>query len=163
MRIISYCAAGVFLIFFGGIGYTLMLEGKFVSAFFLCVFGILPAILMFLERKRAEKRKEFPAWIKANLQKIEKGQAIYKGVQVGLDTKLVRYKGCISVILGSFKFTSEWKFIGQDKTTKLLYTICTFLLGWWEFPDGIISSYKAIRSNFRGGKVVRLRKIIGKL
>jgi hypothetical protein len=69
--------------------------------------------------------------------------------------KFVTYSYCISIIVMSFKRSSDIFFIknGESAFTKgLPYTLVSFILGWWGLPWGIIYTLTSLVSNLSGGK-----------
>lgn len=83
----------------------------------------------------------------------------YAVLQSELDDggKFVVYEYCISVLVMTFRRTSDIYFIkgNESRVTKgLSYTLMSFILGWWGFPWGFIYTPGAIITNLSGGKDV---------
>ena len=71
--------------------------------------------------------------------------------------KFVMYQYCISILIMTFRRSSDIYFIkGGESSFKhgITYSILTFLLGWWGIPWGPIYSIGALYTNFSGGKNV---------
>ncbi|HZE86546.1 MAG TPA: hypothetical protein VE035_19630 [Puia sp.] len=71
--------------------------------------------------------------------------------------KFVIYRYCISIVVMSFRRSSDIYYIkpGQNGTVKgLPWTGLTFLLGWWGIPWGPIWSISCLGTNLQGGKDV---------
>jgi hypothetical protein len=69
--------------------------------------------------------------------------------------KLVRYQYCVSLVLITFKRSSEVYYIpaGESAVTKgLPWTLLTLVAGWWGIPFGPIFSIQALATNLKGGK-----------
>lgn len=75
--------------------------------------------------------------------------------QIQQGGKFVVYTYCFSIILVTFRRSSNIYFIRADEgsvTKGLKYTLLTALFGWWGIPWGPIYSIGAFITNFRGGK-----------
>ena len=71
--------------------------------------------------------------------------------------KFVIYQYSISILVMSFKRSSDIYFIragASDVTPGLLFTVISFIFGWWGIPWGPIYTIGAIFTNFSGGKNV---------
>lgn len=71
--------------------------------------------------------------------------------------KLVCYEYCISILIMTFKRSSDVHFIksGESAFVKGLgYTLISLLFGWWGFPFGPIYTIGALICNCGGGKNV---------
>jgi hypothetical protein len=71
--------------------------------------------------------------------------------------KFVMYSYCISIIIMTFRRSSDIYFIRSGESALrpgLLYTLPTFVLGWWGFPWGPIYTIGSFITNFSGGKDV---------
>jgi len=69
--------------------------------------------------------------------------------------KLVRYQYCVSLLVITFRRSSEVYFIpaGESAVTKgLPWTLLTLVAGWWGIPFGPIFSIQSLITNFKGGK-----------
>jgi len=71
--------------------------------------------------------------------------------------KLVHYQYCISILVMSFRRSSDIYFIesGESAVKKgLPWTFLTLVAGWWGIPWGPIFSIQSLVTNFQGGKDV---------
>jgi len=71
--------------------------------------------------------------------------------------KFVVFQYCISIIIMSFKRSSDIYFIKSGESTvkhSIGLTLLTLVFGWWGIPWGPIYSIGAIYSNLSGGKDV---------
>lgn len=71
--------------------------------------------------------------------------------------RFVYYAWTISVIILTFKRTSGVYLVypEENRVSKgFIFTLITFLFGWWGIPSGPKHSLESIRTNWRGGKDV---------
>src|SRR5262245_60156000 len=71
--------------------------------------------------------------------------------------KFVLYQYCISILVLTFKRPSDIYFIraGEGSVGKgLLFSLVSFLLGWWGIPWGPIYTLQSLWVNFSGGRDV---------
>lgn len=71
--------------------------------------------------------------------------------------KFVVYQYCISIIILTFRRSSDIYFIrsGESRLTPgLIYSLISLFLGWWGIPWGPIYTIGAFITNFGGGKDV---------
>ena len=71
--------------------------------------------------------------------------------------RLVMYQYCISILIMTFKRSSKVFLVkngGSTMKNGLLYTLISFIFGWWGFPWGPIYTVTSLITNFRGGKDV---------
>ncbi len=69
--------------------------------------------------------------------------------------KLVRYQYCVSLLVITFRRSSELYYIpaGESAVAKgLPWTLLTLVAGWWGIPWGPIFSVQSLVTNFKGGK-----------
>jgi hypothetical protein len=69
----------------------------------------------------------------------------------------VIFQYCISILVLTFKRSSNIYFIraGESAVGKgLVFSLISFLLGWWGIPWGPIYTIQSLVTNFRGGKDV---------
>lgn len=77
--------------------------------------------------------------------------------QVSEGGRFVYFAYTVSLLIVTFKDTSGVYLIRSGENTagkSYLFTIITFLTGWWGFPWGPKYSMQAIRTNLKGGKDV---------
>ena len=71
--------------------------------------------------------------------------------------RFVVYQYCISIVILTFKRTSDVYFVRPKGNAALLglgFSILSFFLGWWGIPWGPIYTIEALWVNFRGGRDV---------
>jgi hypothetical protein len=71
--------------------------------------------------------------------------------------RFVYYAWTISAIILTFKRTSGVYMIrqGQNRISKgIVFSMVSFLFGWWGVPSGPKHTIESIRTNMRGGKDV---------
>ena len=71
--------------------------------------------------------------------------------------KFVVFQYCFSIIVMTFKQSSDIYFIRAGESTikhSILFTFITLIFGWWGIPWGPIYSIGALYSNITGGKDV---------
>lgn len=69
--------------------------------------------------------------------------------------KLVCYQYCISVLVMSFRRSSDVYYIpaGESAVSKALpWILLTLVAGWWGIPWGPIFTVQSLVTNFKGGK-----------
>lgn len=69
--------------------------------------------------------------------------------------KLVRYQYCVSLLVITFRRSSEVYYIpaGESAVAKgLPWTLLTLVAGWWGIPWGPIFSVQSLVTNLKGGK-----------
>lgn len=77
--------------------------------------------------------------------------------EVQRGAKFVLYSYCVSVVVLTFRRTSDVYFLrsGESPVVKgLPWTLLTVLLGWWGIPWGPIYSIQSLILNLSGGKDV---------
>ena len=77
--------------------------------------------------------------------------------EVGKGGRFVTYMYCFSILVMTFRRSSEVRFVraGQSRLTPGLgWTALTMLVGWWGIPWGPIFSIQSIYTNLRGGRDV---------
>jgi hypothetical protein len=71
--------------------------------------------------------------------------------------KFVVYQFCISILVITFKRSSNIYFISHEQNAVvkgLPYTLLSLVLGWWGIPWGPIYTIQSVWVNFQGGKNV---------
>lgn len=71
--------------------------------------------------------------------------------------KFVMYQYCISILILTFKRSSNIYFISHDQSPVvkgLPFTLLSLVLGWWGIPWGPIYTIQSVWVNFKGGKDV---------
>jgi hypothetical protein len=89
------------------------------------------------------------------LDEIQSGSHLQLELQRG--AKFVAYQYCISVVVMTFRRSSNIYFIKSEDNAVvkgLPFTLLSLLLGWWGIPWGPIFTIQSIWTNFSGGKNV---------
>jgi hypothetical protein len=111
---------------------------------------------------RAElKTKEFHLWLKEHWDEISRDGVRLNGTLITPRTQFVQYQACISVLVYSFKLSSEWFVSEQDEIVpKTICTTLSMLFGWWGFPTGPIWTCQSIFANLRGGSTMNAQELV---
>ena len=89
------------------------------------------------------------------MEEIHSGGHLQQEIQQG--GKFVIYSYCISIVIMTFKRSSNIYFISHDQNAivkGLPFTLLSLILGWWGIPWGPIYTIQSIWTNFNGGKDV---------
>lgn len=89
------------------------------------------------------------------MENIRSGGQLQQELQQG--GKFVIYQFCISLLIITFKRSSNVYFLSHDENAVakgLPCTLLSLLLGWWGIPWGPIYTVQSIWVNFSGGKDV---------
>ena len=89
------------------------------------------------------------------LEDIKSGGELQQELQQG--GRFVMYQYCISILILTFKRSSNVYFIRHEENSivkGLPFTLLSLLLGWWGIPWGPIYTIQAVWNNFKGGKDV---------
>ena len=89
------------------------------------------------------------------LEEIKSGGELQQELQQG--GKFVMYQYCISILILTFKRSSNVYFIRHEENAivkGLPFTLLSLVLGWWGIPWGPIYTVQSVWVNFQGGKNV---------
>ncbi len=89
------------------------------------------------------------------LEDFKSGGQLQQEIQQG--GKFVIYQYCISVLVITFKRSSNIYFITHEQNAVvkgLPFTLISLVLGWWGIPWGPIYTIQGIWVNFKGGRDV---------
>jgi hypothetical protein len=89
------------------------------------------------------------------LEDIHTGPHLQQEINAG--GRFVIYSYVISILIMTFRRNSNIYFIRADEsriTRGLVFSLLSFLLGWWGVPWGFIYTPIALWTNFQGGKDV---------
>lgn len=105
-----------------------------------------------IARKCAADSKMFLEWLTSKYVEIKEAPATYNGKQISLDTQLVKYDFCISLIAGSVKISSGYMLKSDPMSMAACgaFTIGSLLLGWWGLPHGPIWTIECLVNNLSG-------------
>lgn len=151
-----------FLFFLGGIYnvYTMEFADVIADA---VIAVILLGIYIFFRREKKENNK-FLQWIDENQERINSsGLEIGNGQVIDRYTELTMYYACISFIIFTVKLPSRYYIKGtvSSNIAKIVYTLITFLLGWWGLPWGPIYTVQIIYKNISGNYNVEVNRLMG--
>lgn len=96
-------------------------------------------------------------------ENIKSGGQLQQEIQQG--GKFVIYQYCISILILTFKRSSNIYFISHEENAVvkgLPFTLISFFLGWWGIPWGPIYTIQSIWVNFSGGKDIT-REVIASM
>jgi hypothetical protein len=88
------------------------------------------------------------------IEKMDRQQLTYELDRGG---RFVIYEYCISIFIMTFKRPSNIYFIRAGESaivTGLVFSLISFLCGWWGIPWGPIWTIGSLINNFGGGKDV---------
>lgn len=124
------------------------------------IAAVLGVISLFLQKEK-NKSEEFILWVFENMESIKRGTAMYKGKQITMETEVVQFQTCISILLLTTKSPSRFFISGQNNVlfASFVFTIVTLIVGWWGIPWGPIYTIQTVIKNLMGGH----RKIIGEM
>jgi len=118
----------------------------------------------YLGKSKAQRKEPetFLVQLRENRERITSGGWKYRGMSVTPDTVLTQYHFVLSLITLSFKVPSRFYVVGQENTAfvNLIYTVSSFLLGWWGIPMGPVFTVQALHSNLKGGNRVTVESIL---
>ena len=86
------------------------------------------------------------------LQGLDDPQSIRAEVDRG--ARFVVYLYCVSIVVMTFKRTSDIHFVRAGQSTVVRGLPCTlvsFFFGWWGFPWGLVYTFEALIKNLGGG------------
>lgn len=89
------------------------------------------------------------------MEDIKSGGQLQQEIQQG--GKFVVYQYCISVLVITFKRSSNIYFISHEQNSivnGLPFTLLSLILGWWGIPWGPIYTIGSVYTNLTGGKDV---------
>jgi hypothetical protein len=91
----------------------------------------------------------------AGMEDIKSGGELQQELQQG--GKFVIYQYCISILILTFRRSSDVYFIRYEENAivkGLPFTFLSLVLGWWGIPWGPIYTVQSIWVNFKGGRDV---------
>lgn len=116
------------------------------------ISGIMAGVF-FLFKKEDRQSVDFLTWVTANREALGKGGALYKGILVTPETKIIRFQACFSFLVVTVKFPSRYFIQNHDGLLRagFAYSLITLLFGWWGIPWGPIYTVQSLIKNARGG------------
>jgi hypothetical protein len=89
------------------------------------------------------------------LEDIKSGGELQPELQQG--GKFVMYQYCISILILTFKRSSNAYFIHHEENSVVIglpFTLLSLVLGWWGIPWGPIYTIQSVWVNFKGSRDV---------
>ena len=150
---------GVFFVY--GV-YDALRFGHYRDALITAPIGILlvsPLILVVLAEVG---HRRFNEWLRANADRIGSEPVSYKGAPITAQTEVVVYYLAFSIVFASFKIPSRYYVVGYHHTIprQIVFTLLSFLLGWWGIPWGPVYTLQALHinvCNLKRKKLIELR------
>lgn len=151
----------VAILFAGGAIYNLVqgdLENFVVSGaiaeLFYCIYAF--------HKNEKQKGKALNAWLIENQAAIYAGNAMYHGKRIELETPLTQMQFCLSLIVFSVKIPSRYMLRDEAGIAfyAVLYTVGSWLFGWWGLPWGPIYTIQATCQNLTGGLKKQVQDIL---
>lgn len=106
-----------------------------------------------IEKQRSQDKIEIQTGVQIKGIKGLSTDEINKELSEG--AKFVMYQYCVSIIVMTFKRPTDIYFVksGKSSTSKgLIFSLITFLFGWWGIPWGPIYSIQVLINNLEGGR-----------
>ena len=127
-----------------------------------CFVILMLLVGVFLQGRRAKKQgTEFFDWLVKNLDKIDKKTARYNGELITPDTELVSFSLTMSIFVLTTRESSGYMLKGGQATlTNALYTLGTFVFGWWGLPWGPVRALQSLVINLRGGEKKKVATLV---
>lgn len=115
--------------------------------------------------KSGKVRKEPDAFLiqlKDNANKIENGGWMYGENLIATHTIITQYYFTFSLVTMSFKIPSRFYVVGEENTKiiNFIYSVFSFLLGWWAIPTGPYYTISTLVNNFKGGNKLNVGELI---
>ncbi len=133
----------------------------FVLALFLGFDSILLGFAYKFNKDAEAEWQDFSKWLIDNFESVREGSASYKGQPITVDTYLVQYQTCTSVIFSTLQVTSNLMLPNNNlrDVIKIVFTLNSLLLGWWGLPSGPIWTIQSIVNNISNAT----RKSVGSI
>ncbi|MBI5700971.1 hypothetical protein HZC34_03865 [Candidatus Saganbacteria bacterium] len=77
------------------------------------------------------------------------GKTKYAGREITKETEVVRYTWVLSFIIFSIRDQSAYYFFPKGYAMGYVFSLITFIFGWWGLPFGLIWTIPAIIKNFK--------------
>lgn len=108
----------------------------------LILAAYIGAIIMGLATKK--HNDEFGKFLNENANKLLNGdECVFQGTVYTKETKLVRYRYCVSIIIMTFTRTTYYVPAESANAISILAFLITFFTGWWGLPWGPIKTIES--------------------
>jgi hypothetical protein len=96
-------------------------------------------------------QRRFIRWVGQNVDQIADGEAVYRGARISAATEVVVFHVAFSVLVASFRIPSQMFVVGHDRLWfwRIIYSLLTFVFGWWGIPWGPVYTIKSLHDNLR--------------
>jgi hypothetical protein len=151
------------ILFMGGCGYNVYMGDYYNALADAGISAFIIGIYVFYSMQK-KKNLDFLRWIGDNKERINSSGVDYKnGLVIDRYTELAQYYACISLLVITIKFPSRYYVKGtfSANMAMIIYTLTTFLLGWWGLPKGPIYTLQIIFKNVRGSYNTEIYKLFG--
>lgn len=109
-----------------------------------------------MEANKTPERGKTPLgdWIVQNLDSIRNGTGVYEGQRITVDTELVRFHTCYSMVFLFMRQPSPLFLKDSPEAMKAgsIATVATFLLGWWSIHGIIYTPITLVRNMLQSDK-----------
>jgi membrane protein implicated in regulation of membrane protease activity len=126
-------------------------------------FAFLAVVLflVYLLLRHDRKRREFLRWLKDHAEDLRVGPVDCGGHRISLDDTVTQFAACVSLFFATFELQSKYLLRGErTRGVSALCSATTLIAGWWGLPEGPLLSFRALRSNFRGGEQHTMRALL---
>jgi hypothetical protein len=116
--------------------------------------------------KSDKDKKEPDAFLiqlQENSETISNGGWMYGENLITPQTIITQYFFTVSLVTVSFKVPSRFYIVGEENTAFVnsIYTLFSFLLGWWAIPKGPFYTISTLTNNIKGGNKLNVGELIG--
>ncbi len=94
-------------------------------------------------------QRRFARWLEGNIERLECEPVVYQGVTLTAESEVVIYYLAFSIVFASFKIPSRHYIVGHHWLwpRQAVYSLLSFVLGWWAVPWGPVYTLQALHSN----------------
>ena len=112
--------------------------------------------------REERSRDELLAFLRANLEAVRAGTAVYRGHSVSYATRLRTCQIVVSFLVLTFRLPSRLIVDGSesDRGVRSGCSLVSFVFGWWGIPFGPIWTIRALSSNIHGGDVITVGELL---
>ena len=149
----------------GGFGFCQsILENNFKIDTGFAIFVVSFFTFWYLGKSEKERKEPdvFLKQIVENKKYILCGGWDYNGIIITPETVITQYFFSCALIAIDFKIPSRFYVVGHENTVfiNVVYSISSFILGWWSIPSGPINTIQTLRNNLKGGRQIKVADLI---
>jgi hypothetical protein len=114
-------------------------------------------------RREGQARDDFEEWLDEHGDALLDGDCVdYKGLEITGETRVAFFRACFSYVIFAAWAQSRYLVVGEERrfVVATLYSLITFVFGWWSLPFGPILTVVALHSNLRGGKRMSVHDLL---